>query len=163
MSFYKITPLEKKSISQYIIIERKNADGSTSTGKSDERWRWGWGILSKADEDKLDETGTKEQLCDFDDNVELEDSISTDWSFSDDIDEQERERITKGYNGSDEESEMHGISWLAENLGNDWEIVRDYIGVLPPYKVELCDADGMVIKEIKPKAKSTRKNKASKD
>ena len=71
---------------------------------------------------------------------EFDDSIAVNFEFSDNITEAEQDSIKEEYyNG--------GAGWVYDGE-HEWEIEDDYVAVYGPFKVELCEEDGTVIKEV---------------
>ena len=80
--------------------------------------------------------------CEFDDQVAC-------WfEFSDDITEDEQEEIKKNYLEGNEDG-VGGAGWLYDDPDHNWQEEDSYVVVLGPYKVEFCDEDGSVIREVK--------------
>lgn len=152
MAHYRITPLEKKSIVAHYELYRKNDDGTISWFNLEDHYRWGVGFLSEEDEINLNEAGRPNEHCKMDageyEGCEFEDSVACYWEFSDDITEEEQERIKHCYcYGDDEDDGRGGAGWLYEG-NHDWEFEDEYVEILAPYKVEFCEEDGTVIRDV---------------
>lgn len=145
MAHYRITPLEKKSI--YIVYEmyRINDDDSTSWFTIEDHYRWGRGFIEEDMDCNLEAGGARAQYCKADageyEGCEFEDQVACNFEFSDDISEEEQEAIKEFYYDG-------GAGWLYDDPTHIWQDEDCYVVVLPPYKVEFCDEDGTVIREV---------------
>ena len=152
MAHYTITPLEKKSI--YIVYEmyRENADGSISTMTIEDHYRWGKGFLSQDDDCNLGFGDDQEQWCKPDggeyDSCDFEDQVACWFEFSDDVTEAEQEQIKQYYLEGDD-NDLMGVGWLYDSPDHEWQEEDVRVIVLGPYKVEYCEEDGTVIREVK--------------
>ena len=152
MAHYTITPLEKKSI--YIVYEmyRENADGSISWFNVEDHYRWGRGFIAEDMECNLSAADSPTQYCKAEDGeydgCDLEDQVACWFEFSDDITEDEQEEIKKNYLEGNEDGYM-GAGWLYDDPDHNWQEEDCYVVVLGPYKVEFCDEQGEVIREVK--------------
>ena len=151
MAHYRITPLEKKSISITYEMYRQNEDGSVSWFNVDDNYRWGQGFIAEGEDCNLTHDQTKSQYCKADsgeyEGCEFDDQVACWFEFSDDISEEEQEEIKKNYLEGNEDGLM-GAGWLFDG-DHDWHEEDSYVVVLPPYKVEFCEEDGTVIREVK--------------
>ena len=141
MRVYRITPLEKKSISIAYEMYRENADNSISWFNITDHYRWGQGFIDEDMDVNLPYKDSKSAVCDPNAGwgAELDDSVACYFEFSDDISDAEQEEIKEAYyNG--------GAGWLYEGEHN-WQEEDSYIEVLAPFRVDFCEADGTVIKE----------------
>ena len=151
MAHYTITPLEKKSI--YIVYEmfRENDDGSISWFNVEDHYRWGRGFIAEDMECNLSAADSPTQYCKAEDGeydgCDLEDQVACWFEFSDDITEDEQEEIKKNYLEGNEDG-VGGAGWLFD-AEHDWQEEDSYVVVLGPYKVEFCEPDGTVIREVK--------------
>jgi len=139
---YCIKPLEKKSISWRVEMYRENDDGSTSWFNMEELYRWGQGFIEADMDSNLPYKDSTLVYCKT--NVgwgcEFNDSISIDWEFSDDIPELEQQEIKELYYEG-------GAGWLFDGE-HDWQTEDDYVIVLSPFQIDLCeDFNGTVIEE----------------
>lgn len=149
---YLIKPLEKKSIVWHVEMFRENADGTISWFNMSETYRWGQGFVDAELDCNLpyegDPTAHARTECGW--GSELEDSCAIDWSFSDDLSEEEQEHIKKCYydgNPDDENvPDIGGAAWLFDGT-HDWQVEDDYLEIIGPYQVSLCEDDGTVIEE----------------
>lgn len=146
MSHYRITPLEKKSISIVYEMYRNNDDGTTSWFNVEDHYRWGQGFIEEDLECNLEHDQSRSQYCKADagefEGCEFDDSVACFFEFSDDISEQEQEAIKEAYYEG-------GAGWLYDDPDHAWEEEDSYVIVLPPYKVEFCEEDGTSIREVK--------------
>ena len=147
---YLIKPLEKKSIVWRIEMYRKNADDSISWFNMNETYRWGQGFVEAELDCNLPWEGdlTAHARTDCGWGAELEDSCAIEWEFSDDLTEEEQEHIKKCYYDGDPNDDnvpdMGGAAWLFDGT-HDWSIEDDYLEIIGPYQVRLCEDDGTVI------------------
>lgn len=140
MAHYRITPLEKKSIEVFYELFRE--DGQWVNIQ--ETFRWGQAFVSEDSEYNLPYKEDDRAYCKMEEGeyegCEFDDSISVNFEFSEDILEEEQEEIKEAYYES-------GAGWIYDG-DHDWEIEDDYVVVYGPYKVELCDEHGTVIKQV---------------
>jgi hypothetical protein len=138
---YCIKPLEKKSISWRVEMYRENEDGSISWFNMEELYRWGQGFVEADMDSNLPYKDSTLAYCKT--NVgwgcEFEDSINIDWEFSDDISELDQQEIKELYYEG-------GAGWLFDGE-HDWQTEDDYVIVLSPFQIDLCDDDGTIIEE----------------
>lgn len=150
MAHYRITPLEKKSI--YIVYEmfRENDDGSISWFNVEDHYRWGQGFIAEDMDCNLPYKEDNQAYCKPDEGeyegCEFEDQHACWFEFSDDISEEEQEEIKKNYLEGNEDG-VGGAAWLYD-AEHDWQEEDAYIVVLGPFKVEFCEDNGTVIKEV---------------
>lgn len=138
---YRIKPLEKKSINITYEMYRKNADNSISWFNVEDHYRWGQGFIEE-DLDcnlpyKNDITVHCKPDCGW--GCELDDQYACWFTYSDDIDEEDKEAIESQYHEG-------GVGWIHDG-DHDWQIEDDYIVILEPFQVDLCEDDGTVIAE----------------
>lgn len=150
MGHYRITPLEKKSISITYEMFRENTDGTISWFNVEDHYRWGRGFLAEDMDVNLGFSGDAQQYCKAEDGefegCEFEDQHACWFEFSNDIGEEEQEEIKRMYLEGDEDG-RGGAGWIHEGE-HEWQIEDDYVIVLGPYKVEFCDENGEVIREV---------------
>lgn len=141
---YTVTPLEKKSI--YIVYEmyRENNDGTISWFNIEDHYRWGKGFIEEDLEVNL--SGGQSQYCKPDagegEGCEFEDGVACWFEFSEDLSASEKEAIEQAYYDG-------GAGWLYDDPDHTWQEEDCYVVVLGPYKVEFCEEDGTVIREVK--------------
>ena len=148
MSHYRITPLEKKSIEVFYELFRQNPEtGETQWININETYRWGQAFIAEDMDCNLPHEGQNEAYCRMEDGehegCEFDDSVAVNFEFSDDITESEQDTIKEEYyNG--------GAGWVYDG-DHEWEIEDGYVVVYGPYKIEFCEEDGTVIKEVQPR------------
>lgn len=142
MSHYKITPLQKKSIRNIYELERENEDGTTSELNIIELYRFGFGFVESEDDLPCegDSIAYANSNSGENEGSDLDDSISCEFEYSDDISEEERESIENLY------VELGG-SWVYDG-DHSWQVKNDYLEIDSPYKVEHVDKDGVLIEEL---------------
>lgn len=145
MAHYTITPLEKKSIHISYEMYRENEDGTISWFNIEDHYRWGRGFIEEDMDCNIESDRTRSQYCKSDageyEGCEFDDSVSVYFEFSDDINEEEQEAIKNAYYEG-------GAGWLYDDPDHSWQEEDSYVVVDAPYKIELCDEDGTVIKEV---------------
>lgn len=148
MAHYTITPLEKKSISITYEMYRENADGSISWFNVEDHYRWGRGFIAEDMECNLN--GGDSIYCKADDGeydgCEFDDQVACWFEFSEDITEEEQEKIKQLYLEGDEDG-RGGAGWIHEG-DHEWQIEDDYVIVMAPYKIEFCNEDGSALREV---------------
>ena len=144
MAHYRITPLEKKSISITYEMFRENDNGSISWFNIEDHYRWGQGFIAEDMDCNIEKDRTRSQYCKPDDgefeSPDLDDGIACYFEFSDDLSEEEQEAIKEAYYDG-------GAGWVYDG-DHEWQEEDCYIEVMAPYKVELCDENGNLIREI---------------
>lgn len=144
MAHYRITPLEKKSIEVFFELFRQHPEtGETQWMNINETYRWGRAFVAEDMDCNLPRKGDTQAYGRMEagehEGCEFDDSIAVNFEFSDDIDTAEQDAIKEAYyNG--------GAGWVYDE--SDWEIEDDYVVVYGPYKIEFCEEDGTVIKEV---------------
>jgi hypothetical protein len=149
---YLIKPLEKKSIVWHIEMFRENTDGTTSWFNMSETYRWGQGFIEEDMDCNLPWEGDiiayAKNDCGW--GSELDDSCAIDWEFSDDLDDEAQEFIKSCYYDGDPDDDnvpdMGGAAWLFDGT-HDWQVEDDYLEIIGPFQISLCEDDGTVIKE----------------
>jgi hypothetical protein len=139
MALYRIVPLEKKSITFVAEIYRNNDDGSVSWFNIEDGYRWGQGFID-TEEDSLPYKEDQVVHCRLESGwgAELDDQCSCWFDFSDDITQEEREKIERCYlYGDDEDDGRGGIGWLYEGDHN-WQLEDERLEIIGPYRVDLC-------------------------
>ena len=146
MAHYTITPLEKKSISIVYEMFRENKDGTISWFNIEDHYRWGRGFIAEDMECNLSAADSNTQYCKPGDGeyegCEFEDQVACYFEFSDDISEEEQEAIKEAYYEG-------GAGWLYDDPDHEWQEEDCYVVVLGPYRVDFCNEDGTVIREVK--------------
>ncbi len=147
MAHYRITPKEKKSVEVFYELYRDNPDtGEVQWVNIQETYRWGRAFLAEDMDCNLPSASSTTAYCKMEDGeyegCEFDDSIAVNFEFSEDITEEEQEAIKQAYYEG-------GSGWVHDG-DHDWEIEDDYVAVYAPFVVELCDEDGVVLKEVEP-------------
>jgi len=145
---YCIKPLEKKSVYWRVEMYRNNPDGTTSWFNMEELYRWGQGFVEEESDLPYKDTPIAYCKTDIGWGSEFDDSINVDWEFSDDITEEEQERIKTCYFDGDEDDEYErgGAAWLYEG-NHDWQFEDEYVMIAKPFQVDYTDDYGTMIKE----------------
>lgn len=149
MSHYRITPLEKKSIDAIYELYRQNPNtGETQWVNITDSYRWGRAFIAEDMDCNLPLKNEPMAYCKMGDGeyegCEFEDSVAVNFEFDESITEEEQEQIKEAYYEG-------GAGWIYDG-DHDWEIEDDYVIVYGPYKVELCNEHGEVIKEAELKS-----------
>lgn len=154
---YRIKPLEKKSIHVAYEMFRTNNDGTISCFNIEDHYRWGQGFVEEDMSVNLPTEGDKVAYCKNDCGwgAELDDQVACWFSYSDDITQEERDQIEEAYN-------QGGAGWLYDG-DHGWEFEDDYIVVVAPFQVDLCEDSGIIVEEnikLKPAPAATENNAA---
>lgn len=141
MRVYRITPLEKKSISIIYEMFRDNDDGSTSWFNIEDHYRWGQGFIDEDMDVNLPYTDSDVAYCNPQSGwgAELDDQVACNFEFSDDLSEEEQDAIREAYYEG-------GASWLYDGE-HDWQEEDSCVVVAAPFRVDFCESDGTVITE----------------
>jgi hypothetical protein len=138
---YRITPLEKKSVVYHVEMFRENADGSISWVNIDETYRWGQGFIEEDMDCNLPYKDSDLAYCDPSAGwgAELDDSCACWFEYSDDFTDEDKEAFETAYHEG-------GAAWLFDGE-HDWQEEDSAIHVLAPFKVDLCNNDGIIVEE----------------
>lgn len=141
MSVYVVKPLHKKSIVYHVEMYRRNSDDSVSWFNIDETYRWGQGFVEGDLDCNLPWEGDTVAYAraDVGWGCEFDDSISIEFEFSDDINEEEQEVIREAYYEGN-------AGWLFDG-DHDWQEEDTAVHIIAPYQIDLCDDDGNIIEE----------------
>jgi hypothetical protein len=144
---FRITPLEKKSIEYFVDVFERLPNGTIRGFDVTETWRWGVGFKEEddpvmkyeADIERMHGVHCNPQIgwgC------ELDDLIAVHVQFSDGFTKEEQEEIEAILRGEREDDEGRwGTAWIYDGDHN-WEVEDDHVRILPPFKVDLVDANG---------------------
>ena len=145
---YCIKPLHKKSVYWRVEMYRENPDGTTSWFNMEELFRWGQGFVEEEIDLPYKDTNLAYCKTNIGWGTEFDDSINVDWEFSDDITEEEQERIKSCYFDGDEDDEYErgGAAWLHEG-NHDWQFEDEYVMIAAPFEIDYTDDYGTIIKE----------------
>lgn len=146
-NFYRIKPLEKKSVEYFVDVFERLPDGSIRGFDVTEYWRWGYGWREEDDpvwtfeKDRVRCSPTVGWGC------ELDDLCGVYVNFSDGFTEEEKEEIEAILRWEQEDDDGRcGTGWLYDGDHN-WEIEDDTVYIIGPYQIDLCDENGDVIEE----------------
>jgi len=141
MKVYRITPLEKKSIYYKAEMYRDNPDGTISWFNVEDHYRWGQGFINEDMDCNLPLKDSEEAYCDPTAGwgAELDDQVACWFEYSDDIPQEERDQIEEAYH--------EGGAGFLHDGDHEWQVEDDYIVVIGPFKVDLCEEDGTVLQE----------------
>ena len=131
---YRIRPTDKKSIEQFYDVYRRNEDGSVVGWNVKELYRWGQGFVDSEDELPYLEDKWISIDPSIGDGCELDDGISIDFDFDDELTEEEREEIERCYTEGDEDGRAYA-AWLFDG-DHDWEIEEESITIYGPFEVD---------------------------
>lgn len=149
MSHYTITPQQKKSVEVVFELFRELNDNKSEFIVIRELYRWGKGFVEHDLDCNLPYADSSEAYARFDvgenQDADFDDSIDVQFEFDDSISEQEQEQIQQSYYEG-------GMGWIYDG-DHDWQVEDDYVIIYAPFKVELCNEDGAIIKEIVLEAK----------
>jgi hypothetical protein len=142
---YRITPLEKKSVEYFVDVYERLPDGTIRGFDVTETWRWGFGFRPE-DEPvwKFEAETNNGAHCqpEVGWGCELDDLCSVYVNFSDGFTDEEKADIEAILRGEKEDDDGRwGTAWLYDGEHN-WEIEDDHVRILPPFKIDLVDADG---------------------
>ena len=131
---YRIKPVDKKSIELFYDVYKVLPDGSTVGWSVKELYRWGQGFV----EDEMDLPYLESKyVCvnpNIGDGCELDDGISIDFEYDDEIDQDEREEIERCYTEGDDEGKSYQ-AWLFDGE-HDWQIEDEMITIYGPFEVD---------------------------
>lgn len=151
MAHYKFTPVANKHIDVVLEMYRKNKNGTISNVDVREVWSAGVGFLEC--EDEAIKTWEEERVYTVDnysgenEGCEFEGLVDVEFDFSDDVSQKERDKFIKAYYDGDKQGRS-GASFLYEGQ-HEWSIEVDYVEVFSPARIELCDENGEVIRQLK--------------
>ena len=131
---YRIKPVDKKSIELLYDVYRENPDGSIVGWQVTELYRWGQAFVES--EDELPYIESKYFIGDpnIGDGCDLEDGISVDFNFDDELTDEEREEIERCYCEGDDEGRSYQ-AWLFDGE-HDWQIEDESITIYGPFVVD---------------------------
>lgn len=131
---YRIRPKDKKSIELFYDVYRENPDGSIVGWSVTELYRWGQGFVEE--EDYLPYSDSRYVIVDpnIGDGCELDDQISIDFAFDDELTDEEKKKIEKLYCEGDEEGKSHS-AWLFDGFHN-WNLEDERVTIYGPFEVD---------------------------
>lgn len=134
-TIYRIKPQDKKSIEIVYDVYKELEDGSVVGWNVKELYRWGQGFVET--EDELPYLESKYVVTDpnVGDGAELDDNISCDFEFDDEITEEEREQIETCWMDGDPNDEYNrgNAAWLYDV--SDWQVEDSSIVIYAPFEV----------------------------
>lgn len=146
--FYRITPLEKKSVEYYIDTYEELEDGTVRGFEAHFCYRWGQGFREE-DNPPWDFEVRNGVNCDPQVGLgcDLEDLYSVIVEFSDGYTEEEQNEIRALCTGEKQDEDGRwGESWIYDGDHN-LEIEDDCIYIYEPLKIDLVSDNGKVIEE----------------
>ena len=144
---YRITPLEKKSVEYFVDVFERMPDGTIRGFDVTEVWRGGYGFreldesvtLHEADVERMHGVHCNPQVGW---GAELDDLIAVYVNFSDGFTDEEKAEIESILRWEKEDEDGRcGTGWLYDGDHN-WEIEDEHVRILPPFKIDLIDANG---------------------
>lgn len=133
-TIYRIKPQDKKSIEIVYDVYKELENGSVVGWNVRELYRWGQGFVET--EDELPYLESKYAITDpnVGDGAELEDNISIEFEFDDELSE-EREHIEECWmNGDpDDEDSRCNAAWLFDY--SDWQIEDNSLVIYAPFEI----------------------------
>lgn len=159
MSHYRITPFNTNAISMIYELFRSNPDESISTLRITEIWGFGRGFIDESMESNLDYADSNMFYAKPDEGenegCEFEGLDAAYFEFSDDVPEEERERFKQCYFTGDGDG-RGGVGYIHEG-DHEWEIDYQDIEIAAPVKIDLCDENGHLIREVELRSKDESK------
>ena len=133
---YRIKPVDKKSIEIVYEAYKERPDGSTVGWSVKELYRWGQGFVETEDELPYLESTYIGIYPTIGDGCELDDNISIDFEFDDEITEEERQHIEECWCDGDPDDEYNrsGPAWLYDV--SDWTIEGEWVTIYGPFEVD---------------------------
>jgi len=131
---YRIKPVDKKSIEIFYDVYKEREDGSIVGWAVTELYRWGQGFVQT--EDELPYLDSKYVVVspNIGDGCELDDNISIDFTFDDELTEEEREEIERCYCDGDEDGRCNA-AWLFDGDHN-WQLEDESVTIYGPFVVD---------------------------
>lgn len=150
MAHYRISALGDAHVEMIFELYRAQPDGSISTLDVTEVWRHGYGFIDADLETNLGHADDSEfyarpdqgedEACDF------KDSVAVYFEFSEDIEVAEQEDFKKKYYRGDAQG-RGGVGFLHEGE-HGWETEDERVRFASPVRVEFCEADGTLLREV---------------
>ena len=133
---YRIKPVDKKSIEIVYEAYKERPDGSIVGWSVKELYRWGQGFVESEDEVPYSDDSYIGIDPLIGDGCELDDNISIDFDYDDEITEEEREQIEQCWCDGDPEDEYGrcGAAWLYDM--SDWQIENESVTIYGPFEVD---------------------------
>lgn len=148
-NLYRITPLEKKSVTYFIDVYERREDGGIRGFEAHFYYRRGQGFREE-DNQPWDYEVKQGVNCDpqLGWGCELDDLCGVDVRFDDNFTPEEQAEIRALCTGDAEDDEgRFGEGWIYDGDHN-WEIEEDCVYIYGPLRIDLVDEDsGEVIQE----------------
>jgi len=133
---YRIKPTDKKSIEITYEAYKERPDGSFINWSVTELYRWGQGFVETEDELPYLEDRYVCVNPSVGDGCELDDGISIDFDFDDEITQEEREHIEQCWCDGDPDDEYNrgNAAWLYDV--SDWSVENESVTIYGPFEVD---------------------------
>jgi len=133
---YRIKPVDKKSIEIFYDVYKETEDGQVVGWSVTELYRWGQGFVES--EEDLPYADSKSVFVDpsIGDGCELDDCISIDFVFDNEISQEVREHIETCWCDGDpnDEDGRSNAAWLFDV--SDWQIEDESVTIYGPFEVD---------------------------
>lgn len=145
---YRIRPVDKKSIEIFYDVYKLLEDGSVVGWSVTELYRWGQGFAET--EEELPYSDGKFFICspNVGDGPDLDDCISIDFQFDDEITQEEREEIERLYCEGDEYGRSNA-AWLFDG-DHEWQIEDESVTIYGPFQVDKLTIVDYTVVSIEP-------------
>lgn len=133
---YRIKPVDKKSIEIIYDVYKERADGSIVGWNVKELYRWGQGFVENEDELPYIDSKWITTNPSIGDGCELEDNISIDFEYDDEISQEERDFIEECWRDGDPEDPDYrsNAAWLYDY--SDWSVEDESVIIYGPFEVD---------------------------
>ncbi len=131
---YRIKPVDKKSIEIFYDVYKEKPDGSNVGWQVTELYRWGQGFVESEHELPYLESKTVTVSPNVGLGCDLDDNISIDFEFDDELSDEERQEIERLYCEGDEDG-MCNAAWLYDG-DHDWQVDYESITIYGPFEVD---------------------------
>lgn len=137
---YRVTPLEKKSVTYFIDVYERLPDGTTRGFEAHFYYRWGQGFREEDNQPwdfEVEQGVNCDPQCGW--GCELDDLCGVDVGFSEGFTPEEEEKIRALCTGEAEDEEgRFGEGWVYDGDHN-WEIEEDCVYIYGPLQIDLVD------------------------
>lgn len=141
-NLYRITPLEKKSVTYFIDVYERLPDGTTRGFEAHFYYRWGQGFREEDNQPwdfEVKQGVNCDPQCGW--GCELDDLCGVDVGFSEGFTPEEEEEIRALCTGEAQDDEgRFGEGWIYDGDHN-WEIEEDCVYIYGPLRIDLVDED----------------------
>ena len=133
---YRIKPQDKKSVEAMYHFYRTTDTGDIVGWCVRELYRWGQGFVESIDELPYLDSPAVYVDPNMGDGCELEDNISIDFEFDEEMSDQERQLIEEHWCNGDPSDEYGrcGLAWIYDF--SDWEVEQESVIIYGPLKVD---------------------------